>query len=594
MLEQALIFLAAAALVVPISKRLGFGAVLGYLAAGIVIGPSLTGWIDDVEGILHFSEIGVVFLLFIIGLELQPHRLKVLRKSVFGFGAAQVVATAALLAAAAAALGQDLRTALVAGSALSLSSTAFVLQMLAEKKELIRPHGRAAFGILLFQDLAVIPMLAFVPLLAGGVAAAADAGASWFELARAAVVLVAFVLVGRHLLRPLLRLVAAAEIHEIFTAAALLLVIGSALLMEWLGFSMGLGAFLAGVLVADSEYRHQLESDIEPFKGLLLGLFFIAVGMSTDLGLLATQPIAIVTVTVALMALKATVLVLLAQSFGLRGRQAVALGLLLSQGGEFGFVIFTLAAGQNVLPESLAAVLTLVVTLSMALTPVVYLVFERLTARLEPAPERPYDRVETDDHEVVICGFGRFGQIMARVLNMRRIPFTALEIDPRQVDFVKRFGNKIYYGDASRLDILLAARLERARILVIAVDDVQASVRIAETARRHFPRVTVYARARDRRHALALMQAGAKIVIRDTLHSSLELTTRVLEGLGIDGARAREAVGLFERHDAALLERQLAIRDDEEALVQSARNAARELRELFESDASGQSKETKP
>jgi glutathione-regulated potassium-efflux system ancillary protein KefC/glutathione-regulated potassium-efflux system protein KefB len=428
-------------------------------------------------------------------------------------------------------------------------------------------------------------MLALVPMLAGEAASDGEAASGWLDFARAAVVLVVYVIGGRYLLRPLLRLVAAVDIHEIFTAAALLLVMGSALLMESLGFSMGLGAFLAGVLVADSEYRHQLESDIEPFKGLLLGLFFIAVGMSTDLGLLAAQPGRIVALTLGLMALKAGVLCALAQAFGVRGRHAVALGLLLSQGGEFGFVLFTLAVGEGVLPEALAGTLTLVVTLSMVLTPIVYLVYERVVARMRSEDERPYDQIDNDDHEVVICGFGRFGQIVARILNMRDIPFTALEINPNQVDFVKRFGNKIYYGDASRLEILRAARVDKARVLVVAVDDVAAAVRIAETVRRHFPRVALYARARDRRHALKLMGTGVKVVVRDTLHSSLRLSTHVLQGLGLESGEALAAAELFEHHDAALLERQFAIQDDEEALIQSSKASARELRDLFESDA---------
>jgi glutathione-regulated potassium-efflux system ancillary protein KefC/glutathione-regulated potassium-efflux system protein KefB len=478
------------------------------------------------------------------------------------------------------------QSALIAGAALSLSSTAFVLQMLAEKKELTRPHGRAAFGILLLQDLAVIPMLALVPLLAGDGLGASDGRGAWVDFASAVLLLCAFVIGGRYLLRPLFRLIAAAQIHEIFTATALLLVIGSALLMQWLGFSMGLGAFLAGVLVADSEYRHQLESDIEPFKGLLLGLFFIAVGMSTDLGLLAEQPVRIVSLTLGLMLTKATVLFALARAFGLRGRFAVALGLLLSQGGEFGFVLFTLAAGQGVLPDNLAGTLTLVVTLSMAMTPLAYLVYERVVRHWQMDRDpRPYDVVEERDHKVVICGFGRFGQIVARILTMRQIPFTALEINPNQVDFVKRFGNKIYYGDASRLDILRAAHVDKAALLVLAVDNVEASVRIAELMSRHFPGVALYARARDRQHALKLMTFGAKAVIRDTLYSSLALTTHVLEGLGMSAAEAREAADLFQRHDAELLARQYAIRDDEQALIQSSREAAQQLRELFESDA---------
>lgn len=579
-LEEALIFLAAAAVVVPVSKRLGFGAVLGYLAAGIVIGPSVFGWVGEVEATLRFAEIGVVFLLFIIGLELQPARLRALRKVVFGFGTSQVLVSTPLLAGMAWAVGLGGAQAWLIGAVLSLSSTAFVLQMLAEKKELGSPHGRAAFGILLLQDLAVIPLIALLPLL-GGRAAAARGDS--IGMLGAAAVLVAFVLLGRYALRPVLRLVAAAQLHEIFTASALLLVIGSALLMESLGFSMGLGAFLAGVLVADSEYRHQLESDIEPFKGLLLGLFFIAVGMSTDLGLLVSDPGQVVAAVLGLMLAKALVLVVLARAFGMRPRHAIALGLLLSQGGEFAFVLFALAVSEGVLAAWVAAQLTLVVTLSMAATPLVYMGYERLAARFG-TEKRPFDAVEETDHEVVICGFGRFGQIIARILHMRGIPFTALEVNPGMVDFVRRYGNKIYYADACRLDVLRAARVDRARILVIAVDDVEASVKIAATVARHFPNLIVLARARDRVHALELRNLGVKAIIRDTLLSSLALAEQVLSCLGLSAEEAARAATLFKEHDAALLDQQYAIRDNEAALIESAQESAQQLRELFERD----------
>jgi monovalent cation:proton antiporter-2 (CPA2) family protein len=582
--SEALIFLAAAAVVVPLTKRLGFGAVLGYLAAGVIIGPSLTGLVADVDAVLEFSEIGVVLLLFIIGLELQPTRLWVLRRAVFGFGSLQVLVTGVVLGVAARLYGADLATAVVVGFGLSLSSTALVLQMLAERKGLTTAHGRAAFGILLMQDLAVIPLIAIVPLLAGdGVADAGRADGPLGAL-RAIVVLIAFVVGGRYLLRPLLRLVASVQLQEVFTAAALLLVIGSALLMASLGFSMGLGAFLAGVLVADSEYRHQLQSDIEPFKGLLLGLFFIAVGMAIDLDLLVAEPGMILAAMLGLMAVKGLVLAALAPLFGLTGRRAAGLAVSLAQGGEFAFVLFTLAAGDGIIGQPAAARLSLIVTLSMAATPLLYLLYERFAAGLQQDGGRPYDVVDAKDHQVIICGFGRFGQIIARILNMRGIPFTALEINPELVDIVKRYGNKVYYGDAARLDLLRAARADRARALVVAVDDVEASVRIVEAARRHFPNLTVYARARDRQHVLKLMDLGVTTVIRDTLLSSIALASDVLKGLGFSAADALQAAEVFRTHDALLLERQYAIRDDEAALIESAKESATQLRRLFESD----------
>jgi glutathione-regulated potassium-efflux system ancillary protein KefC/glutathione-regulated potassium-efflux system protein KefB len=349
---------------------------------------------------------------------------------------------------------------------------------------------------------------------------------------------------------------------------------------------MGLGAFIAGVLVAGSEYRHQLETDIEPFKGLLLGLFFMAVGMATNVALLVETPALVLSLVAGLVAVKALVLFVLARILGLAGRPAAALALILAQGGEFAFVLFNLAGQHGVLGAALVERLTLVVTLSMATTPLIYLAYERAGARLASAgAERPFDVVEDTDHRVVIAGFGRFGQIVARVLNMSNIRFTALEANPTQVDFVRRFGNKIYYGDATRLDLLRNAHVDKAAIFVLAVDDVPASIKIAETMSRHFPRVKVYARARDRRHALRLRALGAKVVIRDTLRSSAALSGEVLTGLGLSSEAAGRAVDMFMAHDSALLDRQYAIRDDEQALIQSSRQAAQELRSLFESDA---------
>lgn len=581
-LQQSLIFLGAGIIAVPIAKRLGFGSVLGYLIAGVLIGPSLLGLIPDVEETLHFAEIGVVMLLFVIGLELQPSRLRVLRRSVFGLGTAQVVSAAAVLTLAAWSFGVHWTSALTIGLALSLSSTAFVLQMLAEKRQLTSPPGRAGFGILLFQDLAVIPMIALLPLLATSPSAGPMNLAS---VVKTVLVLTAFLVGGRYLLRPLLRLVASAQVHEIFTAAALGLVIGAALLMQWLGLSMGLGAFLAGVLVADSEYRHQLETDIEPFKGLLLGLFFLAVGMSANLKLMISEPMIILGITLGLVAAKAILLYPLGLAFGLSGKHALTLSLVLSQGGEFAFVLFSIATANGLLANDLAERLILAVTLSMALTPILYLINERiLEPKFSKQKERPFDVVETDDHEVIIAGFGRFGQIIARILSMRKIPFTALESSIAQVDFVRRFGNKIHYGNPARLDSLRAAHVDKAKVFVLAVDDVEQSVRIAELLNRHFPNVVILARARDRNHAYRLMDLGVKVQVRDTLRSSLFLAEEVLKGLGISEDEAKQAAELFRVHDEKTLLKQQAIHHDEEKLIQSARESAQQLRELFESD----------
>ncbi len=584
-LHDATIYLAAATVAVVLSRKLGFGAVLGYLFAGILVGPWCLRLITDVDNILHFAEIGVVFLLFIIGLELQPSRLWVLRRSVFGLGALQVLVTGAVLAGIARWFSLDWAPAILVGFGLSLSSTAFVLQMLAERKELTSPHGRAAFGVLLFQDLAVIPLIALVPLLASG-SSSMESALQFGEISKALVILVGFVIGGHYLLLPVLRLVASAQIREIFTAATLLVVLGAAVLMESLGLPMGLGAFLAGMLVADSEYRHQMDTDIAPFKGLLLGLFFIAVGMSANLGLLVDEPGVILTIALGLMVLKAAILIPLARAFRLEGRTALTLSVVLAQGGEFAFVLFHLASAENLLSELMTSRLILAVTLSMAVTPVLYLVNARLSKPALPKQDgRPYDEVDDRHHQVIIAGFGRFGQVIGRILAMRKIPFTALEVSPDQVDFVRRYGNKVYYGDAGRLDLLRSAHVNKAKVFVLAVDDVEVSIRIAETVKQHFPGLHLAARAHNRQHALRLMDVGANYIIRDTLLSSIFLAGEVLEDIGLSSEEAKTATSFFLKHDVETLEKQYAFHQDEDALIQSARDASEELRELFNSDA---------
>ncbi|MGD8709819.1 MAG: monovalent cation:proton antiporter-2 (CPA2) family protein [Ectothiorhodospiraceae bacterium] len=582
LLNEIALFLAAAVIAVPLLRKLGFGAILGYLAAGVVLGPWGLGIAGDVDSILHFAEVGVVFLLFIIGLELQPARLWVLRRAIFGLGLTQVLATGAVFTAIAWSLGVPMPGAWIVGFGLSLSSTAFVLQLLAERKQLGSQHGRAAFGVLLFQDLAVIPMLAVLPLLAPTTDVAG--GDALVQAARVVAIVIGFLAGGRYLLRPVLRLVAAADIHEVFTAAALLLVLGAAMLFQWAGLSMALGAFLAGVLVADSEYRHQLEADIEPFKGLLLGLFFMGVGMAANLGIVAERPFTVVAVTAGLIAGKFTLALVAAAALRIRASARAPLAAALAQGGEFAFVLFGAASHRGLLTPELSELLVVAVTLSMALTPAVVLAQDRIAAARRPREERPFDTVEDTEHQVVIAGFGRFGQIVGRLLRAQGIPFTALEASPAQVDFVRRYGNRIHYGDAARLDLLRAARVDKARLFLLTVDDPDTSVRVAETVKRHFPRVRLLARARNRQHAHRLMELGAEKVVRETFYSSLKLGESALSCLGLEAADAAAAARLFDEHDHRTLQRQYALRRDPEALIKSAKEAAEELRELFDAD----------
>jgi glutathione-regulated potassium-efflux system protein KefB len=585
MLAQVAIFLVATVIAIPLFRRLGLGAVLGYLAAGIAIGPSGLGIVSDVDATLHFAEFGVVLLLFVIGLELQPSRLWVMRKSVFGLGAAQVFATTTIFFALGLRLGLSATAAFIAGFALSLSSTPLVLQLLAERGELTTQHGRSAFSILLFQDIAVMPVLSILPLLGP----AAGTGRSLLlDMSRALAALVVLVFGGRLILRPILRLVAGTAVKEAFTAAALLVVIGTALIAAAAGLSMALGAFIGGLLLADSEYRHALEADLEPFKGLLLGLFFMAVGMSLSVATILARPLLILVMVGALIAIKMAVLWALARMTGHDRRAALGLAFALPQAGEFGFVLFTIAVGQSVLDPELADLLVIVVTVSMVASPLLMGINTRFIEPRFAAPvRREFDRIEDDDSRVIIAGFGRFGQIIGRTLRMRRIRFTALEASPAQVDFVRRFGNKIYYGDASRRDLLDAAGIRRAEVLVVAIDDIEASVRLARLAMSEFPHLKLFVRARNRQHALELMALGVRYIVRDTYLSSLDMAQHVLETLGLARHDAERSVQRFREHDEQALARQFEHRDDEQKLIQSVQLAARELEQLFDEDTAG-------
>lgn len=584
LLEQSAVFLLTAVLLVPLFRRARLGAVIGYLAAGIVIGPHGLALVGDPAATLQFAEFGVVLLLFIIGLELEPRRLWVMRRHVFGLGGVQVLVTGAVLAAAAVAFGLDWRAATIAGLGLALSSTALVLQSLSERGQLASRHGREAFAVLLFQDLAVIPLLALLPLLAGE-GSDLHLVPALKGIAAIAVVIAA----SRIAVRPALSFIARWGGRDVFTAAALLMVVGAALLMEAIGLSASLGAFLAGVLVADSEFRHELEADIEPFKGLLLGLFFMAVGMSANLALLASSPLAVIGLAIGLMAVKFVLLLGIARVAGSPGQTGICLATALSQGGEFAFVLFTAAAAIGVMAGATMQLLILAVTVSMLLSPPLFVVHDLLLARWRERSAQPeFDTINEPANPVIIAGYGRVGQIVSRVLRMAGIPFTAIELSYQQVDFVRRFGNKVYYGDASRLELLQAAKAGEAKLFVLAIDDVEASVRCAELVRRHFPNVPIVARARNRLHAFRLRDLGVRLILRDTFPASLDMARHALERLGFPEAATAAALALFRRHDEEMLDAQYAVHHDEEKLIHTTREAAEQLRELFESDPAAQ------
>ena len=587
LLQAAVVFLMAAVLIVPLAKRLQLGAVLGYLFAGVIIGPSVLGLIDNPQSVANISELGVVLLLFIIGLELSPRRLWVMRKSVFGVGLAQVLLTGTVIGVVALWLfGQPLNTAIVLGLGLALSSTAFGLQSLAERKELTSPHGRLAFAILLFQDIAAIPLIAMVPLLAGGdhsTSASENLNHGLQVLASIAVVVIG----GRYLLRPVFRVVAKTALPEVSTATALLVVIGTAWLMELVGISMALGAFLAGLLLADSEYRHELEAQIEPFKGLLLGLFFISVGMGANLSLLLSTPVAVLGLTLLLIAIKLPLLFIVGRlAGGLKNVSAIRLGIVLAAGGEFAFVVFKIGRDHGLFAAGLYDLLVLTITLSMAVTPLLLLVCARLVSpKVQPVevPEK-FREIDADAPRVVIAGMGRMGQIVARILRAQNIKFVALDTSVETIELSRSFGGvPVFYGDPMRPEILSAAKVGEAEFFVIATDDPDTNIKTAELVRKLYPHMKIIARARNRQHVHRLMDVDAHAV-RETFFSSLEMSRQTLIGLGLTQAQADARIKRFKQHDEEVLEAQHAVYDDAVKVMQTAQEARAELARLFESD----------
>lgn len=549
---QALIYLGSAAIIVPIAVRLGLGSVLGYLIAGCIIGPWGLRLVTDAETILHFAEIGVVLMLFVIGLELDPRRLWTLRASVFGGGALQMVACGLLLGLFCMFLGLRWQVAALIGLTLALSSTAIAMQAMNERNLTLSQMGRSAFAVLLFQDIAAIPLVAMIPLLATSGATTTFAA---FSISALKVVgaLAIVILLGRYVTRPLLRFVARSGLREVFSAMALFMVFGFGLLLEEAGLSMAMGAFLAGVLLASSEYRHALESDIEPFKGLLLGLFFIGVGMSIDFGTLLENPLRIIALLLGFLAIKIITLWIVAKTLKVPRKQRRWFAVLLGQGSEFAFVIFGTARMAQVLDDSWAKSLTLAVALSMAATPLLLVLLNRLE-KSGKEQAREADEIDEEQPRVIIAGFGRFGQIAGRLLLTSGVKMVVLDHDPDHIETLRKFGTKVFYGDATRVDLLESAGAAKAEVLINAIDDPDANMQLAELVQEHFPHLKVIARARDLDHFIRLRQLGVDQPERETFEGALKVGRRALEGLGVGSYEARERADHFRRFNMQMVE----------------------------------------
>ncbi|XID75994.1 monovalent cation:proton antiporter-2 (CPA2) family protein [Alkanindiges sp. WGS2144] len=583
LLLQITIFLGATLLLVPLGKRFGLATVLGYLLTGILLGPYVLKVERDPESIMQLAEYGVIMLMFLIGLELRPQRLWQLRQSIFVMGSLQLsISAVILLALAWAVFGLDFKASLIIGFGLALSSTAFVLQLLSEKKQLASTHGRQAFAILLFQDMAVIPLLALLPLLSGihgphhGVAHFAAVVATFSGL----------FLLSRYLIRPFFRFITKSGASELLTALALFIVLGVVQLMNLLDISTTLGAFLTGVLLADSEYRHELEASVQPFKGLLLGLFFITVGMSVQLDLLRDMPWLIMGCVLGLMVVKGLTLLLIGHFSGYRWSTSMRLGVSLAQGGEFAFVLFASATHYQIFPEHIAGSLTLIVTLSMILTPLAFLLLEKYGEPLfnRHQPSTRFDQIPDHQHAVIIAGFGRMGQIIGRLLRIHNIEFTAVDKNISQVDFVRKFGNAVYYGDPKNPEILRAAGIAHTKLFILTMDDVEDAISVAKYIRRNYPQVKILARARDRQHVYRLREAGVEPIWRETYLSALAMSYQALVDLGISPQKAHDDIEIFRDYEDSLLRRQQTIYNDEQQLIESNRAAMVELESLFDSD----------
>jgi len=598
--HNAMIYLLAAVVSVPVAKRLGFGSVLGYLLAGMIIGPFVLGLIgSEGQDVMHFAEFGVVMMLFLIGLELKPNLLWEMRKSIFGLGGLQLVVSAVLIGAIAMVLGQTLGAGLTIGLMLALSSTAIVLQTLDEKGLMKQASGQASFSVLLFQDISVVPILALIPLLAVSGVSAGTASheelrtiggfeiTGWVQVVMMLVVISGIIVVGLYLMKYVFRIIARTGLREIFTATALLLVIATAMLMDLVGLSPALGAFLAGIVLANNEYRHELEADIEPFKGLLLGLFFISVGASIDFGLLISSPGLILSLLFSFIALKFIVLFILGRFFGLRGGQNTLFAFALAQGGEFAFVLVAFSLQNGVIDTGVSSILLLVVALSMALTPLLLLLNDKLILPLAFKSEntREHDTIEGNGHPVIIAGFGRFGVVMGRFLIANGIKATILDNNPDNIEVLKKFGFQVYYGDATRADLLASAGAGEAKVLVVSVDDKHQSLKIVDLAQRQYPHLKILVRSKDMDHSYELLDRKVEGFRRDTFESSLSLGTEVLTHLGYSNYRAHRLAGTFRQHNRKVIrELYQHHREDEKKYLSEAKKYANELEELLQTE----------
>ncbi len=584
-----LVFLAAAVITVPLARWLRLGSILGYLVAGVVVGPSVLGVIDDPGTILEVAEFGVVLMMFLVGLELEPKRLWAMRRPIFGWGTVQLLGSATLLMALAVLLGFNWPVALVASLGLAMSSTAVAMAVLAERNLGRTTAGQSVLSVSLLQDIAAIPVLAVVPIVAasGGAVEHAD-GNGWLEAGKAIAMVVAIVFGGRLALRPAFQWIARSGTPEIFTAAALLLVIGTASLMHLVGLSMAMGAFLAGVLLAESEYRRELETDLEPFKGLLLGLFFMAVGMGLDLGVVVHHPLLVLAILCALLTLKSLVLVVMSRLMGMPVLERPVFVILLAQGGEFGFVVFQLAQAAGLIDAGQNSALVAAVALSLAVTPALLQGADRLLVKKLAHKHVPHGAELDGEQEapVIIAGFGRYGQIVGRLLFANGLDATVLDHDAEAVESLRRFDWRVFFGDATRLDLLRTAGAAKAKVLVIAVDDIEQSIEIAELAKENFPQLTVVARARNVQHYYRLRELGVTLIERETLDSALMSARSVLELLGWEPHAARRLAWRFRQHSVEQLEVMLPLYKDRAATIAAAKEGRQQFEQLIAQERS--------
>lgn len=572
-LQLPLVFLAAAVLAVPLARWARLGSILGYLVAGLAVGPAALNLVPDATAIPEVAELGVVLMLFLVGLELEPKRLWAMRRPIFGWGSVQLLGCAAVLTFVGIAMGHPWRLAVVVSLGLAMSSTAVALAVLAERNLGRTTAGESILSVALLQDIAAIPVLALVPVLALSGGHDDGDGKTWLAAGKAIGAIVVIVFGGRLLLRPALRWIAQSKTPEIFTAAALLLVLGTAALMQAVGLSMALGAFLAGVLLAESEYRRELETDLEPFKGLLLGLFFIAVGMGLDLQAVAGQPGFVAAVLAALLACKIFVLVLMSKAMKIPLVERPAFVILLAQGGEFGFVVFQLAQGQGMITAAQNSALVAAVALSLALTPLLLSGGDRLMSQklARRGEKKRKDAPPPPPAPIIVAGSGRYGQVVGRMLRANGMEATMLDQDAEAIEGLRKFGWTVHYGDATRLDLLKSAGAQTARVLVIAVDDIDQSVEIAELAREHFPQLTVVARARNVQHYYQLHAAGVRHIERETFDAALMSARSVLELTGMEPHAARRQAMRFRRHNIEVLNQTVPLQGDENALIAAAK-----------------------